>query len=96
MLQIEAFAALLDLDPGYRESSSLLRLVLIGGVRNAADQKIVDGLQARITQLQLEVPPFLNRILLRIEICNHHSQCKSRSSFGTLCQSKRWTTYNVE
>lgn len=54
VMQIDAFHKLLKDHPEYRfTGKSPVKLVLLGGVRNQMDQKLVDGLRNKIRDLEL-------------------------------------------
>ncbi|KAI9358635.1 hypothetical protein DFJ73DRAFT_622269 [Zopfochytrium polystomum] len=53
-LQLEAMHLLLEQHPEFRDGPLKVYLILIGGCRNADDQKIVDDLRKQAKQLDLE------------------------------------------
>jgi alpha-1,2-mannosyltransferase len=53
LLQLKAFHRYCQL----QKSEKSLKLVFIGSVRNLQDQSIVEGLQEKIREFQLEVSP---------------------------------------
>ena len=57
--QVEAFAELLKSYPKYRDDSTV-KLVLLGGSRNAEDATRVDELRTLAKKLEIDVSQYLN------------------------------------
>lgn len=100
--QLHAFRKLLDVHPGYGKPGALqVRLVMMGGSRNAEDAARVEKLRALARELGIEVRHLHPRVTLVTGVSMHgtgarpdyHQRIVHRDAQSTV-QGKHWPQYH--